>query len=165
MTIENSLCKPSLTKNGFYDVDPINGFIPCVIKTYNNTDQLLVVCTNNPKSSYKERSISFEVEEFFFSSSLNIWTKIDTGSFGMTNTFLLNDGQFINTSDGSLSSYIDATEDDLSKPFYGSDGTTILGYDKKLKSGYITEYEYYLNNVGKTIIFPGIYSAIRMKIN
>jgi hypothetical protein len=140
--------------NGYTEDE--NGDIGGVSYTCDNGDYGYIIFDwlTSYTASFQQRFVRFEFKQFHYVSSIAEWTIKKPNLFKSGNISKVDDTGYCDSS-GNVVDYETAHEDDLTKQIYEEDGTTIKGYEQKMKQGYKTEYQFWFDNLGMGIINAG----------
>lgn len=134
--------------NGY--VEDVNGSIGGVSYTCDNGDYGYVVFdwVTSYTASFQQRYVRFEFKQFHYVSSIGEWTIKKPNLYTSGNISKVDDSGYVD-SNGVVVDASEALEDDLTKPIPGTDPQE---YEQKLKDGYKTEYQFWFDTIGTSII-------------
>jgi hypothetical protein len=143
-----------------------DGYIPAIKIDYDNGDYAYEFC--NPSLlngiNYVERVAKHEWHGIKYSVEDARWGSYNIECYQRGNLALVDDTSYVDATTGVEVDYATAHEDDLTQPILGEDGVIVIGYKQKMKSGYTTMVEFFLDNIYKPQIFPALRGTHRAKM-
>lgn len=149
-----------------FEISDVEGTIPGIYVEYEDGDKFLIIVTSASIFSFRDKHVSFEVEEYFWNNKLNKWDRTNTNSFS-SNLVTISNNNLVNVANGEDREKYYQLVDNLEQPINDIEGN-ITGYNKKeglineedSNITFVGEFDYWLNQIGKTILIPPLLNSI-----
>ena len=120
-----------------------NGTIPALEIVYPNGDKYLFLIVRATELSFENKAIRFEVRQLKWDVNFNLWLKFDSNKLVNSELAIL-EGFLVRATDGKWQEEL--TEEEL-------EGATLVG-----------EFQFWFDNLAKTVIIPGLMTALENKL-